>query len=333
MVGGPPIKASGRHTRVHTFAADYRQIYRDQVSQCERVDRPEWTATERNPDTPHFLYRRSGVSPQDRLLQSALKLFRTLVIMLAVIGLEFSLPSSSPAQQNEHCDPDLRSDPDDPLAYRPRGDRCEGLYSAYMSGGGLDVVSLTESFDFPPGELTQVAWSVPRGTQTTHLRATGLDEYYRMDSVRPAGETSYKWPTNILARLKITKERLGVVGWISYPVAEVTTDVYVPLRIGPQDLPTGSGRYELVLVPQKALDEVYISLAYVDRKSSARKPLVREEPLGWGSYPATRPLRIPLSPVGEPGLYHVQVGASLVGGGLSTTEILLYHPDVEPEGK
>jgi hypothetical protein len=92
--------------------------------------------------------------------------------------------------------------------------------------------------------------------------------------------------------------------------------VYVPLRIsqsGPAD-PTNS--YVLALYPGVKLREVYLTLGAAD---SLGRPiegmLIKDhEPQEHGFYPAERPIRIRIPRLEPPGLYYVEVSATLPDG-------------------
>lgn len=44
-----------------------------------------------------------------------------------------------------------------------------------------------------------------------------------MDTVRPSGNTTYRWPIGILRALEISPRDLGVVGWARYSIRRVST--------------------------------------------------------------------------------------------------------------
>src|SRR5687768_7177265 len=88
------------------------------------------------------------------------------------------------------CDPKLSPLKGSAHDYRPRRDRCEGMYDSLVSGQGLDVVSFTRGpLQF---SLTrQTVLKVEGATQhpPLNVRAVGISvkTYYRMDATMTAG--------------------------------------------------------------------------------------------------------------------------------------------------
>ena len=240
-----------------------------------------------------------------------------------------SLPIAASAQES-HCDSNLSPLVGDPLGYRLRGDRCEGRYIKEMASTTLLIASLTsffEDYDLSSGEDLMVKWVAPDDAGIW-LRAQGLKRrlYYRMDTMRPPGSTSYTWSTNILAAMNIPRQALGIVGWTRYSVGETKRDVYVPLQIIQQGNPIRSHNYQVVVLPGCELKEVYISLAPVSMDGHPGVFLRSEEVLGYGYYPANHGIPISISDLEAAGVYYLEIGATLTGGGSSTIEIWFYHP-------
>src|SRR5215208_791760 len=71
-------------------------------------------------------------------------------LCLLSLGLLARSPTPSPASTtlSVECDTLVRTRPSDPLRYRQRGDRCEGVYGENVSGSStLLIASLVESFE------------------------------------------------------------------------------------------------------------------------------------------------------------------------------------------
>jgi hypothetical protein len=210
-----------------------------------------------------------------------------------------------------------------------RGTRCEGIYAQPVSGSALWVASFTRSFeeyDLTSGADLLVEWVSP-GDLGIRLRAQGIkpELYYRMDAVGSATSHSFHWPSDLLAAQHISREDIGVLGWIRYSVGGVERDVYVPLRIRQHDSVPESDRYELVLFPTVELKEVYLSLAPVGSDGRPRSFIEQGKRLGYGFYPAERPVRIKLRGLGDPGLYYLEIGAELAAGGTVALTQWIYH--------
>lgn len=230
-----------------------------------------------------------------------------------------------------HCDPGVRLSPETPNGYRDREDRCEGLFAHDVAGSTtLLVASLTASvaaFDPRKDGTLNVAWSAPDNARATRLRAFGLrrKQYYRMDTTRPAGEKVFHWPADVLANLNLTPNFLGVVAWSTIVVAGSKREVYLPLRIGPDNTGASRKRNDLLLVPGAELAEVYTTLERLDPRTSEKTIAYEKRPLKYGFYPAERPVTIPVEGLGEPGYYLFTIAATLKYGGSATTEICFYH--------
>ena len=233
------------------------------------------------------------------------------------------------ACQASYCDPLLEKDDQNPLSYRLRGERCEGLYVEQVASTSLVVASLTASFqefDAAETEALKIIWPTV-GDAPTRLRAKGVKWklYYRMDTVRPAGVSSFTWPTAMLGALDISKQDIGVVGWTTIRLGEAEHNVYLPLHISQSRGARRADRYRLVILPGIQLSEVFVSLATLDIAGNTQTFLQDGEPLRYGFYPPYRPIDIHLPQLKDPGVYYVEIGATLQSGGSTTLSFLLYH--------
>ncbi len=259
-------------------------------------------------------------------------LFRHAIVLVLYGLLSFVFVMPLPVfALDDHCDPYLKAPANHPYGYSPRGNRCEGIYIQEVSSTTLSVVSFTEFFedyDLASAKELLVEWNAP-GAENVRLRAQGIRRklYYRMDTVLPADSANYTWSSNILSALSIRKQDIGVIGWGFYPLGKTEQQIYLPLRIRQQDTPGGSGSYQLVLLPGRELTEVYTSLALIEADGLARSFLQDGKPLKYGYYPAGRGFTIPISSLETSGIYYLEVGATLKGGGSTTEELWFYHPE------
>jgi hypothetical protein len=225
------------------------------------------------------------------------------------------------------CDPKLVRPPNDPLGYGLRGVRCEGLYVQEVAGSaGLLIASFTEPIEpraFAPGDRLRIAWPAAVA-EPVRLRAVAFRRrlYYRMDSPGPLASHAFDWPTDILASLKLSGQDIGLVGLAERRIGARVEDVYVPLRVG-----AGESRqpYVVLIVPGSELSEVYVSLAEVGADGRDVRAIKTDEPLRYGYYPAETRIRLPLGPLDRPGLYRLQLGATLRRGGSTTKSVFFYH--------
>jgi len=238
-------------------------------------------------------------------------------------------PLAATVAQDSPCDPGLVALASGPDGYQLRGERCEGTYVQPVGGTALWLVSLTEFFEpYDPtsGADLLVSWSTT-GKQPVRLRAQGIrrDLYYRMDALRPASSTPFHWPSDLLLVRHIARERIGVMGWTRMSVAGSEELVYLPLRVSQRaSAPTG-GPTQLTIYPTVQLTEVYLSIASGGADGHALKPL-RQTPLGYGYYPADQPVTMTLDELTTPGLYYLEISATLAGGGQTVLPpVWIYH--------
>ncbi|GAB6905021.1 hypothetical protein DESC_700181 [Desulfosarcina cetonica] len=252
------------------------------------------------------------------------------ILWLVTLVSVFWLPEFSYAQES-HCDPSLEDLPDNPMGYRLRGDRCEGIYIKNVGSTTLTIASFTEWVEdknFLSAEDVTIKWTMPLDWRV-HLRAQSLKRrlYYRMDTIRGVGTAAYAWPTDILSALKIKTRDIGVTGWSTCVINGAEQSVYVPLRIGQKPKTMGSDCYQLVLFPGRELIEVFVSLSPLETSGNIGASLIDGKTLGYGYYPAERGIKIPICNFRTPGFYYLEIGATLRGGGTETVELLFYHPD------
>jgi len=230
-----------------------------------------------------------------------------------------------PVRAANPCDPGLIQDKSNPYGYRLRGDRCEGIYIQEVSGAPLTIASWTEAFEdynLSSGAALVVEWETPSG-KSVHLRAQSMRRrlYFRMDA--SPGSASFSWQTDLLAAINIPRAELGVIGSYQGSVSGAEREILLPLRIGQKEKPKSVGTYRLVVMPGVEFKEMFLTIAAADGKSGV--PLKNGEPLRYGYYPAERPVEIPVSGLPKPGIYHLQIGATLAAGGAATADLWFYH--------
>jgi hypothetical protein len=248
-----------------------------------------------------------------------------LITALSVVSFGAAFPSRLFVQSG-HCDRNLRQTSDHATSYRLRGDRCEGLYIRNVSQETY-LASFTESFeqfDISGAKSLKLQWTAP-SEGPVQLRANSLRQrfYYRMDSHRPVGNTSYQWSTDVLALLGVGKKDLGVVAWMPNLVAG--KDVYLPISVT-QGAGAGAARnYQVVLFPGEELTEVFVSIALLQQDGRPGPPIQKDKPLRYGYYPAERAISFNLLGLTTPGIHQLRIGATLRSGGSWTTEVLFYR--------
>jgi hypothetical protein len=169
-------------------------------------------------------------------------------------------------------------------------------------------------------------WTPTAPSKPTFIRAYGLRrrQYYRMDTERSSGVSSFIWPTTILGNLGLSRQFLGIVAWNEVDAGAQTRRVYVPLRVG-ADGPGGAG-YELALVPSVELTEVFLSIAAVDADGRTHRASMPRRPLGFGYYPAQEAIRIPIVGMERPGMHRIDIAVTQRDGGTANAEVWFVHP-------
>ncbi|HSE15692.1 MAG TPA: hypothetical protein VLB46_01485 [Pyrinomonadaceae bacterium] len=79
------------------------------------------------------------------------------------------------------------------------------------------------------------------------------------------------------------------------------------------------------LLPGAELDEVYYSVAPVRSDGRTGAFFIKDQPLGFGYYPAGRAFAIKVPELRASGIYYLKIGATRKSGGATTAEIWLYN--------
>ena len=251
----------------------------------------------------------------------ALCVWRSLLVLAL-------LSTTAAGAQVNTCDPLLIQPQNNPYGYRFRGDRCEGIYVEQVGGEGLQIASWTESvaaYDLTSARPLVVEWDSPDKTQvrlTAHALRRRL--YYRMDALSQAGKQSFRWKVDLLDSLGIGSDELGILASQNLRAGDATHLVYLPLRIAQTGQPAHASHYDLIVVPGEEVREMYVTIT--SAANGVHAPLKKDEPLGYGYYPAGRAVKIPIARPSSPGVYRVAVGATFRSGAVSTVELWFYNP-------
>lgn len=244
---------------------------------------------------------------------------------------------------SDNCDPGLKPAGGIEVGYTNRGDRCEGVYVQEVSGGALDIISLTtdfQNFRFTKENPLRLEWPTV-GDDQVQVRASSVRRklYYRMDTIRPQKPPNFIWPSDILSRLELGREEIGLLAWTEQPVGGAIRKIYLPMRVTAQESnhidsavqqQTGDS-YKVVLISSVELQEVYVTLRPLDSKGKLGKPIRQSLKLDYGFYPAERPIvfRLSFSELtnSPSGLYSLSVGAELKNGEPRVApEVWFFHP-------
>jgi hypothetical protein len=234
-------------------------------------------------------------------------------------------------QTTPPCDPGLAALAKGDFGYRARDDRCEGVYAQKVGGTVLSLASLTESFeDYSPSSGAPLILQWRRyGNAEVRLQARTITQrlHYRMDALRPAGDSAYRWPSNVLGAQSIVRSELGVTAHVRQAVGGVDREVYLPLRIAQarEAVPPSEATYALVVYPAAKLTQLFLTVAAVGTDGQPTTYIKRDQELACQYCPADQPITIRVSGLDAAGVYFVEIGARLAGGGSTAIQQWLYH--------
>jgi hypothetical protein len=146
-----------------------------------------------------------------------------------------------------------------------------------------------------------------------------------MDTEVPAGNNAYRWPTDVISSLDLTRNEIGVIGWMGYDLAGKQIQLFLPVNVARRTPPPKRTSYELIIMAGVELKEMYLSLAQISAPSGLTY-LYQGKPLGYHYYPPDRPIKIELANPPSPGVYFLNIGASLRRGGSAAEAIFFYYP-------
>jgi hypothetical protein len=181
------------------------------------------------------------------------------------------------AAGENNCMPSLISSSANPLSYRERGGRCEGLYEKPKSGT-LYLVSFAQPasdvLQNPPENLT-LRWG-RLNDKPVHLSAYALNypysDSYQMDKIMNENSGHYDWPLSFIHALDISAEDLGVVCRTTVVIGNLEKELYYPIRLSPKV----SKIYRMIFKSDYALFNITYSLALLDRKNGFPTRIVRQ---------------------------------------------------------
>jgi len=151
------------------------------------------------------------------------------LFFISTTVLFFWLNISSFAQ----CDPEITPVDDQQTRYKPRGNRCEGLYSQQISSGDISIVGFTIGelkYKLDESEIIHLSPGI-NTSNIIKIRSVPLplNTYYRMDA-EINGNATLKWNVKeVLLPERIAPSQISVYGW------QNTNNgiVYVPIRAKP----------------------------------------------------------------------------------------------------
>jgi len=142
------------------------------------------------------------------------------------------------------------------------------VYVRLVGSTTLTMLSFTAAFGaFDPkaGQPLPIDWAPPPNAADVQLRAltTRQHLYYRMDTRVRAGETQYRWPTDVLAAMGLGRADIGLVGSTRQMAGGAEQEVLLPLSASPENPPrfrTGAGPYTLLVQSAAQLSELFVTI-------------------------------------------------------------------------
>ena len=113
------------------------------------------------------------------------------------------------------CDNTLAPAQNPSVAYRLRGNRCEGTYSAQVGAPSMEVAGFTIgtlSYNLERNEIIKIK-NFMKFTIFIRSSALSLGTYYRMDASLKPKDTLIWAVRDVLLDLEIPAKNLGVYGW------------------------------------------------------------------------------------------------------------------------
>lgn len=128
------------------------------------------------------------------------------------------------------CDTEISPDENKEIAYKERGNRCEGYYVGRVGCPSIDLVGLVRGhFTFAfnrEEEIITVESSIT--DRSINLRAVGvpLRTYYQMDAILAPNER-FEWPVeDIIYPMRLNAEIINIYGWIG----SENQKIYIPVK-------------------------------------------------------------------------------------------------------
>ena len=186
------------------------------------------------------------------------------------------------------CRPDVKPASTDELAYKERGDRCEGLFAQKVSATGLRIAAFHEHpavFDENSLALNILS---PGMSSSKTLTATSLrpKQYYRMDTAYVGANFSLTLDLVRHPQINIDPPELAAV--ICKEGCDSSLPTLVPASFA-QNTPFNP---YIALVANLELFELEISIT----DDETGEVLFDKEMLGSRTWPAARPATFPLKP-------------------------------------
>ncbi len=132
---------------------------------------------------------------------------------------------------SQPCDNKIKPVDSYKIAYRNRGNRCEGFYRSKVAAKSIEIVGVVKgSFNFrlKKNEVLEISSTFIKD-RPINVRAEGIPikTYYRMDAIIAPGKILI-WPiADVIYSQRLSTKKIGIYGW----VVKEGEKIYVPVSV------------------------------------------------------------------------------------------------------
>ena len=214
--------------------------------------------------------------------------FHAMNLLLVLCFLIFFTSNSASYAQENICREDVKPISSSDLAYKQRGDRCEGLFSQKVSATGMRIAA----YHRHPAtyDETSLALNISSGQDDTDkaLTVTSLrpKQFYRMDAI--FADNNYSLPLDVVRHPEVNVVPSDFAAVVCKENCETSVPTLTPASFGGEE----DFNPYVALVANLELFELRISITADD----TGEVLFDKEMLGNRTWPASRPATFPLKP-------------------------------------
>ena len=195
---------------------------------------------------------------------------------------------------------------------RDNGDRCEGKFEGDRSFRGVILAGFSRGpIAFQPGvsKALTLQW---RSKEAVHLRVSSVkkDFFYRMDSDRSTGDSSYRWKLELLAQLEAGSDDVALTAF-SGPAGK---EIYYP--VSSEDSSSGTLRFTFLTTAKDTESLEFSGCNQPEAGPGLAQPIRKPGPF-------ERTERVEFELPARNGRFCLQVVARYSGGGAQTDTFVL----------
>jgi len=229
------------------------------------------------------------------------------------------------AAEERYCNPAVPKSWSDPkLAYRERGNRCEGLYSQQIAAPSK--VEIVGFFQHPPvvepGSEVPLRVKIGESNSPVQIQAVSLRyrHFYRMDTRLAPGQANFLWPRSILnsREVSLNKRELAILACISTCRSTGSRSMMKILPVSLTDERRNiKPKSYLMFRASVRLKSLWLRIS----RLPDREVLGQANVLGGRRLAAGEPFRVPVSALRYGSRYLLQVRAVPASSGASSSTV------------